>query len=102
MLESVFDKAAGLKTCNSFKKRLQNRCFPVKFPNFLEHPFLQKSSGGCFWGLIPVLKEFGAKTGATVSNKYQIQLKNLLPRKFRSRHRRCSVKEGPAQTDVFL
>ena len=47
-------------------------------------------------------KEFGAKAGATVSNKYQIQVKKryLLLRKSRSSHRRCSVKEGlqrPAQ-----
>ena len=40
-------------------------------------------------------KEFGAKVVATVSNKYQIQLKNryLLPQKSRSSHHRCSVKE---------
>ena len=46
-------------------------------------------------------KEFGANTGVTVSNKYQIQLKKyLLTQKSRSSHRRCSVKEGlqrPAQ-----
>ena len=47
-------------------------------------------------------KEFGAKAGATVRNRYQIQLKKryLLPQKSRSRHRRCSLKEylqGPGQ-----
>ena len=41
-------------------------------------------------------EEFGVKAGATVSNKYQIQLekKYQLPRKSRSSHCRCSVKEG--------
>ena len=41
-------------------------------------------------------KELRAKAGATVSNKYKIQLKKsyLQPRKSRSSHRSCSVKEG--------
>ena len=52
-------------------------------------------------------KEFGAKPGATVSNKYQIQLKKkyLLPQKSKSSHRRCSVKEslqGPAAQVVNI
>ena len=39
MLVSVFDKIAGLKTCNFTKKRLQPRCFPVNIANtyFEEH-----------------------------------------------------------------
>ena len=39
MLEFLFNKAAGLKACNSFIKRLQLRCFPVKFAKFLKIPF---------------------------------------------------------------
>ena len=31
------------------KKRLWHRCFSVNFAEFLRTPFLQKSSGGCFW-----------------------------------------------------
>ena len=31
-----------------FKKRLQHRCFPVKFTKFLITTFLQNTSGGCF------------------------------------------------------
>ena len=45
---SLFEKAADPKNCNSVKKRLQHRCFPVKFSNFLRTPFWQKSSSGCF------------------------------------------------------
>ena len=37
--ESLFNKVAGLKDCNFIKKRLQHRCFPVKFANFLRTPF---------------------------------------------------------------
>ena len=32
---SLFDKVAGLQTCNFNKKRLQYRCFPVNFAKFL-------------------------------------------------------------------
>ena len=31
MLHYLFKKVAGLKTWNFIKKRLQHRCFPVKF-----------------------------------------------------------------------
>ena len=37
-----------LKGCNFIKKRLQHRCFPVKFENFFNNTFLQNISGGCF------------------------------------------------------
>ena len=35
MLESLFNKVAGLKACNFIKKRLQHGCFPVSFKNIL-------------------------------------------------------------------
>ena len=31
------------------KKRLWHRCFSVDFAKFLRTPFLQNTSGGCFW-----------------------------------------------------
>ena len=31
------------------KKRLWHRCFPVNFEKFIRTPFLQNTSGGCFW-----------------------------------------------------
>ena len=48
MLEAVFKKVAGLKTCNFIKKKLQHRCFLMKFSKFLEHLFLRNTSVGCF------------------------------------------------------
>ena len=39
---SLFDKVAALKTCNVIKKRLQHRCFPVKFAKFFRKPILKK------------------------------------------------------------
>ena len=44
-----FNKVVGLKAWNCIKKRLQHRCFPVKFAKFLRTRFLQNTSGGCFW-----------------------------------------------------
>ena len=41
MLESLFNKVVGLKACNFIKRRLQHKCFPVKFAKCLRVPFLQ-------------------------------------------------------------
>ena len=46
------NKVTGLQTCNFIKKRLQHKCFRVKFPKFLITSFLQKTSGSCFWELV--------------------------------------------------
>ena len=39
VLESISNKAAGLKVCNSIKKRLQHSCLPMKLAKFLKTPF---------------------------------------------------------------
>ena len=39
VLESLLDKVTTLQSCNL--KRLQYRCFPVKFPKFLRAPILK-------------------------------------------------------------
>ena len=44
-----FNKYEGFKVCNFLKKRLQHKGLPVKFAKFLRTPFLQNTSGGCFW-----------------------------------------------------
>ena len=38
-LEFLFNKAEGPQPCNFIKKRLQHRCFPVKFVKSLKTPF---------------------------------------------------------------
>ena len=43
-----FNKVADLQACNFIKKRLQRKCFPVKFAKFLRTPFLQNTCGGCY------------------------------------------------------
>ena len=39
MLESLFDKGAGLQSCNFIKKRLQHTSFPVNIGKFLRTVF---------------------------------------------------------------
>ena len=39
VLESLFIKSTGLKTCNIIKKRLQHSYFPVNFAKFLRTAF---------------------------------------------------------------
>ena len=44
-----FSKVVDLQGCNSIKKRLQHRCFSVKFAKFLRITFfLQSTCGSCF------------------------------------------------------
>ena len=45
-LESLFDNTPDLQDCNFIKKRLQHKCFPMKFAKFLRTPFLQNTSSG--------------------------------------------------------
>ena len=49
MLDFLFNKVAGFQACNFIKKRLQQRCFSVKFSKSLRVSFLQDTSGGCLW-----------------------------------------------------
>ena len=48
VLESLFNKVAGLQACDFIKKRLQHRCFPVNVTKFLSMLVLTKSANGLF------------------------------------------------------
>ena len=39
VLESLFNKVAGLNACSFIKKRLHHKYFPVKFAKLLRKPF---------------------------------------------------------------
>ena len=41
LLENLFNKFVGLQIYNFIKKRLQHRCFPLKFARFLRTPILK-------------------------------------------------------------
>ena len=46
MLDTLFNKITRLKACDFNKKRLQHRCFPVTFREYL---FQKISSNGFFY-----------------------------------------------------
>ena len=48
-LRLFFNKVAGRRPATLFKKSLWDRCLPVNFPKFLRTPFIQNTSGDCFW-----------------------------------------------------
>ena len=49
MLKFLSNKIAGLQACNFIKKRLQHRCFSVKFSKSLRASSSQNIYGGYIW-----------------------------------------------------
>ena len=45
---SLFNKVAGLQTCNFIKKRLHHRCFPVNIPKVLGTVFYRTTLVAAF------------------------------------------------------
>ena len=43
VLESLFNKVAGLQASSIFKKRLRHRCFSVNYSNFLKNTCFNKA-----------------------------------------------------------
>ena len=41
MLKPLLNKIAGLELASFYKKRLQHKCFPVKFAKLLKTPILK-------------------------------------------------------------
>ena len=72
-----FNKVAGLKGCNSIEKRLQHRCFTVKFAKFFRTSFSQNCSSGCACPLTRVFKGICNKNRCDCKQKCQIQLKKI-------------------------
>ena len=101
-MESIFNKAAGLKVCSSIKMRLQRSCLSVKLAIFLKTPFFKEE----FWWLHLTFNSFFQKSleqkqvWQSAVNTRLSWKKYLLLRKSRSSQRMCSVEEGmqwPAQ-----
>ena len=61
MLEFVFNKVTSLQASNFVKKRLQHRCFAVKFAKFLRTPFFAEHfqsllrKNQCFAGVMNII-----------------------------------------------
>ena len=86
----------GLLACNSIEKKLQYRCFSVKFIKFLRTPFLIVKLQ---WLLLRFNFCFQRSPGQKPMRLSSIHTRfswkrYLLPRKSRSSYHRCSVKEG--------
>ena len=58
VLESLFNQVSVLQTCNSVKKWLQERCFPVNFVRFLRTPILQNSYEQLLLHLLCIMRIF--------------------------------------------
>ena len=56
MLESLFNKVAGLQACNFIKKRLQHSCFSVNIVKFLRTLILKNI---CKWLLLLCVRLIG-------------------------------------------
>ena len=97
VLESLFNKAAGLNVSNSIKKRLQHRCFPVKFVKFLKTSFFTEKFQ---WLLLTFNSCFQRSSDqkpvwlSAINTRFSWK-RCLLRRKSRGSHRRSSLKEGP-------
>ena len=59
VLESLFNKVTGLRASHFVKKRLQHRCFPVIFANFLRTSCLQNTSGWLLLVAVPGFESGG-------------------------------------------
>ena len=46
VLQTIFNKVAGQEGCHFVKKRIQGRCFPVKFAKILRTTFFHKTPSG--------------------------------------------------------
>ena len=75
VLESLFNKVAGLKACNYIKERLQHRCFPVNNVKFLRTHFFTEHLRELIDVIIPAaaamrqVKKRKEKTKSKVRNK---------------------------------
>ena len=49
MLEYFFNEVEDFQACNSIKKRLQHRSFPVNIAKFLRTAFFIEHLHGCFY-----------------------------------------------------
>ena len=89
VLDSISNKAAGLKVCNSIKKRLQHSCLPVKLAKFVKTPFFTEEFR---WLLLTINSYLHRSSGQkqvwlpAINTRFSWK-KYLLPRKSRSSQR---------------
>ena len=76
MLKTLFNKVAILKAL--LKTDVNTGVFCEIFKIFKNTFILENSSSGYFWRLTRIFKGVQRKTGATVRDKYQIQLEKSI------------------------
>ena len=90
VLEFLFNKIAGLQTCNFIKNRLQYRCFTVKFAKFFkstyfeEHPrtaasknrdsFLEVFCRSCCSALINTVMKYSSSAAVVKGWRFFMQI----------------------------
>ena len=91
VLESLFNKVAALKVCNSIELRLQRRCFSLKLANFLRTTFLRNRFSDYFWVLTRIFKRVQKKNRCECQQQipYSAAKKYLLWQKFRRSRCKC-------------
>ena len=88
VLESLFDKVAGLQTCNVIKKRLQHMCFPVNIAKLLKTAISMKT---CEWLFLWISESlFNVKTLTPFRTKFARQKTSV----GRSLHPICFCSKG--------
>ena len=94
MLQSLFNKVAGLKTFNFNQKRGQHRCFPVNIAKFLREAFLADH-------LLCLLLAFAILT-TIIMNTEVIMLKVFSYKKFEGQEHLQPNQKRDSGTGVFL
>ena len=78
MLESAFNKVAGLQTCIVIKTRLQHRCFHVNIAKFLRTAFFYRTPLVAASDFITISKQVYKKLNATNSTEKTSNETNML------------------------
>ena len=74
VLESLFKKVAGPQACNVIEKRVQHKCFPVKFAKFLRAPFFTE---GLWWLLFKISNSNNPTICSKIFHQYPLRTRNI-------------------------
>ena len=74
-------RPAGLTPATLLKVRIWHSCFPVNFAKFLRTPFLQNTSGGCFWKILKIRcqNSYILMTKVILLMKTHVEMKSFAP-----------------------
>ena len=96
MLGPLCNKVASLQACNFIKKRLQHRCFPLKFAKFLRTPFFAEY----LWWLLLNILHSGKKSHWVLLNNQNNHLRSHSRLSF-SKKKRIEIHEIQTYIDYI-